>query len=111
LKEQEQSVKNFGDNKMPRKKKDADAMRTRQSLDKEYELKEKMKREIKELMTLKNWTQEDLAIEMGVAVSTAWRWYEGKAIPIPPLRSILIRWLEEAREGKGISRRQAVKSA
>ena len=56
-----------------------------------------MKQEIRELMELKGWTQAELAAEIGVSESTAFRWHEGQSTPIPSLQKILRKQLASAR--------------
>jgi transcriptional regulator with XRE-family HTH domain len=68
----------------------------------------RMKEEIDALMKAKGWkTQADLARAMGVSESTAYRWCEGLAMPIPPLRSKLRELLAEAIEERDVAKQTA----
>ena len=67
-----------------------------------------MQDEIRELMQLRGWTQADLSEQMGVSLSTAWRWYEGKAEPIPPLAKVLRAFLAKAKDHRRRAKLQRV---
>ncbi len=57
---------------------------------------EGLRERIRELRRKKDWTQEDLAREIGVSLSTVQRWEKQEAKPIRLARRELARLFEEA---------------
>ena len=53
-------------------------------------------RKVKKLRSLHGWTQEDLAREVGVSLSSVQRWEAKGARPIPIIRKVLTRLFREA---------------
>jgi len=57
---------------------------------------ERLKEKVKELRKRKGWTQEDLAREIGVTLSTVQRWEKQGANPTRLARRELVRLFQEA---------------
>lgn len=57
---------------------------------------EQLKEKVKELRKKKGWTQEDLAREIGVSLSTVQRWERQGGKPTRLARRELQRFLQEA---------------
>ena len=54
---------------------------------------------IKQCRDLKNWTQEQLARNIGVSLNTVQRWESGKTLPSPLAMEKLQRVLEDVLDG------------
>lgn len=53
--------------------------------------------EIIELMRLREWSQAELARQLGLTEGAISRWLSGENTPVPPTRMLLRQWLAAAR--------------